>query len=170
MLKINSKPQNMDSRVLSTLQGAEVAILGDIILDQFVYGAVSRVSPEAPVPVLVKQRETFMLGGAANVAHNVAALGGRPVLFGVVGEDAEGALVAGPLCQEAGIQAETLVQPGYPTAVKTRFVCGPQQIMRLDIEEPLRMGADLCKALMSRLTPMLSRAGALVLPDYARGC
>jgi len=161
----------MDSRVLSTFQGARVAVLGDIILDRFVYGAVSRVSPEAPVPVLLKQREAFMLGGAANVARNVAALGGHPVLVGVVGEDAEGALVAGPLCQEACIQAETLVQPGYPTAVKTRFVCGQQQIMRLDIEEPLRAGAgaDLRAALLSRLTPVLSRAGALVLPDYGKG-
>ncbi len=159
----------MDSRILSTLRGARVAVLGDVMLDRFVYGSVSRISPEAPIPVLLKGREERMLGGAANVARNLAALGGAPVLIGVVGEDADGALVSGALCTEAGIKDATVTLPGYPTIVKTRFVCDNQQIMRLDAEDALSPDSGLRAALETQLNTILPDMGALVLSDYGKG-
>lgn len=159
----------MSASHISQWSGRTVVILGDVMLDRFVYGRVERVSPEAPIPVLHRQSERAMLGGAANVARNVVALGGRAVLVGAVGRDAEGDLVADRLAADDGIDGRFVRVEGHPTTVKTRFVSGIQQIMRLDVESRLEVDDVLEEAIVAATIPALDGAAALVLSDYAKG-
>lgn len=159
----------MDSRILSSLEGARVVVIGDVMLDRFVYGTADRISPEAPIPVMLKSRETTMLGGAANVARNIASLGGAPVLVGAVGRDATGAQIADEMCPRAGIVARLLPCDGHPTTVKTRFVSDQQQILRLDEEKRLAPDVALLGKLAATLDEVLGDAGAVVLSDYNKG-
>ncbi|HTM56844.1 MAG TPA: PfkB family carbohydrate kinase, partial [Candidatus Udaeobacter sp.] len=108
--------------VLERFSGRRVAILGDCMLDRYVWGRVDRISPEAPVPVVEIERESFTLGGACNVAANLRALGAEPVLFGVVGDDADAAALRTAL-DRAGISSKRVItDPTRPTTVKTRIV------------------------------------------------
>lgn len=159
----------MSASHISHWAGATIVILGDVMLDRFVYGRVERVSPEAPIPVLHHQSERAMLGGAANVARNVVALGGRAVLVGVVGCDAEGDLVADRLADDSGLDGRFVRVDGHPTTVKTRFVSGIQQIMRLDVERRLEVDTATEEAIVAATLPALDGAAALVLSDYAKG-
>lgn len=144
-----------------------VAVLGDVMLDRFVYGDVSRISPEAPIPVLLKSDEAEMLGGAGNVARNIATLGGTPILIAVVGDDAAGHQISDGMGR--GITSSVAVVPGHVTAVKTRFVSGQQQILRLDHERPTPMDADLTADICARLDKALETAQVLILSDYGKG-
>ena len=159
----------MQNTVISRLEGVRVAVLGDVMLDRFVYGTVERISPEAPIPVLRKEREITMLGGAGNVARNIASLGDSPCLIGLIGDDADGELVSGPLSHESTITAQLLKHPTCPTIVKTRFVSAQQQIMRLDAEQRFDVSEQLFSALDEALSSALAQARALVLSDYAKG-
>jgi D-beta-D-heptose 7-phosphate kinase/D-beta-D-heptose 1-phosphate adenosyltransferase len=167
--EIIAKGAGMDSRTSFQWTGKTVVVLGDVMLDRFVYGRVERVSPEAPIPVLHHQSERSMLGGAANVARNIVALGGRSVLVGVVGRDEEGDLVADRLAEDDGIDGRFVRAPDHPTTVKTRFVAGVQQVMRLDVERRLVVDAALEEAIVAATLPALDGAAALVLSDYAKG-
>jgi D-beta-D-heptose 7-phosphate kinase/D-beta-D-heptose 1-phosphate adenosyltransferase len=145
-------------------RGARVFILGDVMLDRYVYGYVERISPEAPIPVLHYQSEKAMLGGAANVARNVVALGGEALLVGALGDDADGDLVAGPLIAADRIEGRFVRTPGHPTTTKVRYVSGGQQIMRLDMEQRLQLSAPDIEAICGWLID-----AAVVLSDYAKG-
>ena len=122
--------------LLGDLPGKRVACVGDLMVDRFVYGSVSRVSPEAPIPVLARSRELKMLGAAGNVARNVAALGGSVALVGLIGADAE-AQEAQRLVgeEEPAIEGYLVTDPGRPTTLKTRFISSGQQLLRVDLEE-----------------------------------
>jgi len=150
-------------------QGRRVFVLGDVMLDRFVYGRVERVSPEAPIPVLRFQSEKSMLGGAANVARNIVALGGEVVLVGVLGRDAEGDLVADRLTPEDGIDGRWVRIADHPTTVKTRYVSGGQQIMRLDVERTLSLTEADVAAIVARFAEVAETVDAVVLSDYAKG-
>ena len=117
------------------LSGARVLCVGDVMVDRFVYGDVTRVSPEAPIPVLARSREIVMLGAAGNVARNVAALGGEVSLIGLVGGDAEGHEAMRLVGADTGVEGFLLTDPSRPTTLKTRFVSGGQQLLRVDLEE-----------------------------------
>src|SRR5512143_1356653 len=110
--------------LLGLSAGRRVACVGDLMVDRFVYGDVSRVSPEAPIPVLARSRELVMLGGAGNVARNVAALGGGVALAGLVGDDPEAHEAQRLVGQEAGVEGYLVTDAGRPTTLKTRFVSG----------------------------------------------
>src|SRR5262245_57289545 len=120
--------------LLAEVPGKRVTCVGDLMVDRFVYGAVTRVSPEAPIPVLKRQRELKMLGGAGNVARNVAAVGGSAALVGIVGGDGIGHDASG-LVGEADppIEGYLVTDPTRPTTLKTRFVSGNQQLLRVDL-------------------------------------
>src|SRR6516165_6948726 len=120
--------------LLGLVPGRRVACVGDLMVDRFVYGEVSRVSPEAPIPVLARSRELVMLGAAGNVARNVAALGGLVALTGLIGDDAEAAEAERLVGEEAGVEGRLVADPGRPTTLKTRFVSGGQQLLRVDME------------------------------------
>ena len=139
------------------------------MLDRYVYGYVERISPEAPIPVLHHQSERAMLGGAANVARNVVALGGEALLVGALGADADGDLVAGPLIAADRIEGRFVRAPGHPTTTKVRYVSGGQQIMRLDIERRLQLGAPDIEAICGWLIDAADSVSAVVLSDYAKG-
>lgn len=159
----------MSIETIHSWQGATVVVVGDVMLDRFIYGRVERVSPEAPIPVLHQQSEQAMLGGAANVARNIVSLGGRTILIGVLGVDADGDAIAGRLCAADGIEGRFVRVAGYPTTVKTRLVSGAQQIVRLDVERFLTMDQETEDAIVARFEEVVGAAAAVVLSDYAKG-
>ncbi|OOG63079.1 bifunctional heptose 7-phosphate kinase/heptose 1-phosphate adenyltransferase [Sinorhizobium sp. A49] len=150
-------------------QGKSILVLGDVMLDKFVYGDVERVSPEAPIPVLHFREEVQMLGGAANVARNVVALGGRAILVGVIGDDSAGTLISEDLTRKEDIVGCLVRAKDVPTTVKTRFVSGGQQIMRLDIETCLNMDRSLEDEVCSTFAALTDEVDAVILSDYAKG-
>jgi D-beta-D-heptose 7-phosphate kinase / D-beta-D-heptose 1-phosphate adenosyltransferase len=146
--------------------GKTVLVLGDVMLDRFIYGAVDRISPEAPVPVIAVEKETAMLGGAGNVARNVAALGAKAVLIGLVGQDDAGAALRGMIDVEHGMEAELLADPRRRTTEKVRYISGSHQMLRVDREDRGQGdGATLLLAFRARL----AAADVVVLSDYAKG-
>ncbi|MCX7866004.1 D-glycero-beta-D-manno-heptose-7-phosphate kinase [Limisphaera sp. VF-2] len=146
-----------------------VLVVGDVMLDRFIWGQVSRISPEAPVPVVEFERESFMPGGAANVARNWVALGGQAELFGVVGPDAEGDQLR-QLLRQQGIGCRGLLTcPDRFTSVKTRIVAQKQQVVRLDRESNGPLEARTARTLMQRLRQALARADAVIVADYGKG-
>ncbi|MGR4862972.1 D-glycero-beta-D-manno-heptose-7-phosphate kinase [Caulobacter sp. LARHSG274] len=146
--------------------GAAVLVLGDVMLDRFVYGAVDRISPEAPVAVIAVERETVMLGGAGNVARNVAALGGRAVLIGVIGDDEAGRTLVGLIDREPSLDSALIVDSARRTTEKTRYISGSHQMLRADRED--RGDADAA-ALLAAFKTHLREVDVVVLSDYAKG-
>lgn len=155
--------------LLETLQHGRLAIVGDLMLDQYVYGEVSRISPEAPVPVLQMQSERAVPGAAANVAANVAALGGRAFLVGALGSDGAGVDLCRLLAGQPRLQFEPVVARNHPTTIKTRYVCGQQQIVRVDRETGVPYEEAEQSALLAAARAALAEADVLVLSDYGKG-
>lgn len=154
--------------ILEAAASKRILVIGDVMLDKYVWGDASRLSPEAPVPVVRVQRETAVAGGAANVAFNLASLGAGADLFGRVGEDADGRRLRALLEGGRVSLLPGAVSPAVPTIVKTRVVCRRQQVCRLDQEaEP---GAyALSDADLAALAPAAAAADAILLSDYAKG-
>ncbi len=139
------------------------------MLDRFLWGSVSRISPEAPVPVVRLERESESLGGAGNVAMNVVSLGGRADLVGAHGQDGDGQRLQA-LCQAAGIAVDGLVSaPARPTTVKRRVVAHHQHVVRVDREEEGPLEGAAAAGLRARAVAMLPGASALVVSDYDKG-
>lgn len=166
---MNLTPSSLDLRIVEQWLGKTVFVIGDVMLDKFVYGQAERLSPEAPIPVLHFHREEPMLGGAANVARNVIALGGNAILAGVVGNDKEGDIILGALLPNDGIRSLVVRSTDTPTITKTRFICGSQQIMRLDVEKRLEMTEELEAAVLSGFLEVVDQIDVVVLSDYAKG-
>jgi len=161
-------PQRVSS-LLAACTRVRVLVIGDLMLDQFIWGRVARISPEAPVPIVEFERESFMPGGAANVARNLTALGGQAALFGVVGEDANGVQLR-KLLQEHRVDCSGLVSvPGHHTTTKMRIVAQRQQITRLDRETCGEIGPATVGRLMERLEAALADAQAVSIGDYGKG-
>ncbi len=153
---------------LTKLAQSRVLCLGDVMLDRFVYGAIERISPEAPIPVLLVEREKHMLGGAGNVVANIAALGAKAVLLAVVGNDAAGTDIAKHL-GELGVEAQLETSPDRFTTVKSRFVCGGQQMLRVDREKTVNIPADVEDRIVARAESIIPTVGAVILSDYKKG-
>ena len=133
------------------MRNATVLVVGDLMLDNFVYGDVGRISPEAPIPVLNIKSRRSMVGGAANVTANVAALEGRPIMVGVIGNDAIGNAVASLLgSSRAPVVSELVVDNDRPTTVKTRYIAGTQQVLRVDEETAAPIPDAIGEAVMRR--------------------
>lgn len=150
---------------LSDLAGKRVIVLGDVMLDSFVYGDCSRISPEAPIPVLLRSHDDVMLGGAGNVARNITALGGKAMLIAVAGNDAAGDILRAAIASQPGLEAD-LVSDGRPTTQKIRYVVGQQQMLRVDIEKCEPVDPQLVLKAFERHLP---DADAVVLSDYGKG-
>lgn len=155
--------------LLGLAPGRRVACIGDLMVDRFVYGEVSRVSPEAPVPVLARSRELMMLGASGNVARNVAALGGEVSLVGVVGGDAEGNVAQRLVGEEPGVEGYLVTDPDRPTTLKTRFVSGAQQLLRVDLETSKPISGEVEQRLVRTIRDAAKDAGAILLSDYGKG-
>jgi D-beta-D-heptose 7-phosphate kinase / D-beta-D-heptose 1-phosphate adenosyltransferase len=156
---------------LSGLGDATVLCVGDLMLDTYVYGEVERISPEAPAQVLAVRREDIIVGGAGNVARNVAALGARCIFAGVVGDDLAGQTLETAFGQEARIESHLVVDRTRPTTRKTRFVSEHHSthLLRADWEMIRPIGGDIEAAVIDAATSALSRAEAIVLSDYSKG-
>ena len=157
------------TELLARFRNTPVLVVGDLMLDEFVWGSVTRISPEAPVPVVAVRNRTYVAGGAANTAANIASLGGTPFVAGVVGEDSAGDRVA-DLLREAGVDVGPVVRDrDRPTTTKTRVVAHNQQMLRIDTEAPGALPTLLEDALLGRVRAVLPRVGACVLSDYGKG-
>jgi len=144
-------------------------VVGDIIMDEYIWGNVSRISPEAPVPVVDVEQETKMLGGAANVIRNMATLGARPVLCGVVGDDATGEEILSAL-SHMGLKTDGVVrEAGRPTSIKTRIVAHNQQVVRFDRESRASVRPQSIEKLLHYIGENLHNMDALVVSDYGKG-
>jgi D-beta-D-heptose 7-phosphate kinase/D-beta-D-heptose 1-phosphate adenosyltransferase len=156
------------AQVVRRFGEARVLVLGDVMLDRYVSGSASRLSPEAPIPVLRPTARRATLGGAANVALNVAALGGQVALVGVIGDDAEGEELA-RLLESSGIVPHLVTAAGRPTTAKTRFMVGNHQLLRLDEETAAAIDDPTADRVVQRFSDALRAANVVVLSDYAKG-
>jgi len=148
---------------------ATILCLGDIMLDRFAYCDTERISPEAPVPVLLLKRTQSMLGGVGNVARNIAALGGRAVLMGLLGRDQAGEEVRALIRETRGVVDAHAASANRPTICKTRFIAGHQQMLRVDEESLHDPDGDEEKALLAAIERHLPKSHAVILSDYAKG-
>ena len=156
-------------QILAAAQKTRVLVVGDVMLDQFIWGGVSRISPEAPVPVVDFQRESFMPGGAANVARNLVSLQTPAELFGAIGkDDAAGKLLA--LLGEQNIGCAGLVKSAARhTSIKTRIVAHQQQVVRVDRETRGHLDDKLTAALLAEIKKKIAKADAVIVGDYGKG-
>jgi D-glycero-beta-D-manno-heptose-7-phosphate kinase len=159
------------AELVARMEGRRVVVYGDVMLDEFVWGDVTRISPEAPVPVVDIRRESVHLGGAANVLANLRALGVRADVVGVVGDDRAGERVRAEL-REAGAAAageSLIVEEGRPTTIKTRIIAHNQLVVRADRERRAPVEGRVAERLAEVLSRLLEGADALVVSDYDKG-
>jgi len=154
--------------IIDSLAGCRVVVIGDVMLDEYLRGDVTRISPEAPVPVLEVRAHDWRLGGAANAAANLQALGGAATLIGVVGRDEAATILAGRLAHH-DIASKIVVDPDRPTSKKTRLVAQQQQIVRIDHERRHPVAGTVADELRRAIDAALVGAQACVLSDYAKG-
>lgn len=154
--------------LLGGFTGKRILVLGDVMLDEFIWGTVGRISPEAPVPVVEVRGETYILGGAGNVAANIQSLEGIPILVGILGKDGASDRVRS-LIRERGIEGAALLGDDRPTTVKTRIVAHNQQIVRADRESREALSAECNKALAAAFMEWLPSVSAVVISDYDKG-
>lgn len=156
-------------QLLNGIGRARVLIIGDIMLDEYLLGSVERISPEAPVPVVEVSSNRTLLGGAANVAANIRALGDESVLIGVVGAD-DAAEKLGALLEQRGISREYMVtDPARPTTIKTRLIAHSQQVVRFDREKRTPLPADIEKQILARVESLIDSTAAVIISDYGKG-
>lgn len=166
------KNQRRWAQIIRGFRGRAIGVLGDYMFDELLRGEATRISPEAPVPVVLMKdagaREGFP-GGAGNVAANLRALGGRPVPFGAIGADESGKRLRG-LLKARGIPSESLVaERGRVTPRKVRIVAHQHQLLRLDFERPTEISARTARLLARDLTRHVGRLSALIISDYQKG-
>ncbi len=156
--------------LVSRFANRHVLVVGDVMIDRFIVGTVTRISPEAPVPVVKFQSEHSRLGGAANVAHNIAALGAKVTLVGIVGADATAARLREQL-EVAGLSSEGLVEDASrPTVEKVRIIAGRnQQVARIDYEEDQDVTGDAESRLAEQVARLGGKADVLLVSDYLKG-
>lgn len=156
-------------RIVSAFDKAKVLVVGDLILDEFIWGNVSRISPEAPVPVVWVDRENFMPGGASNVANNIRALGGEVSLAGVVGDDAKGEVLQA-LLRKRGVQCDGIfADKQRPTTQKTRVIAHHQQVVRIDREVVKPVSDETLKSIARYVADRIEDIDALIIEDYGKG-
>jgi D-glycero-beta-D-manno-heptose-7-phosphate kinase len=168
MVLAGSEVQDM-IRAIQTFSHYKVLVIGDIMMDEFLWGEVSRISPEAPVPIVKVERESFLLGGAANVLNNLLGLKGQVLLAGVIGSDGMGRRLLRQL-QSLGTTTEGIVvEEGRPTAIKTRIIAHNQQVVRVDREKatPIKLGT--LKSILTIIRKNISQIHGIIISDYGKG-
>jgi D-beta-D-heptose 7-phosphate kinase/D-beta-D-heptose 1-phosphate adenosyltransferase len=165
-------PQEQKVRLIDAISrfpACRILVVGDVMLDSFIWGEVSRISPEAPVPVVEVRDESQLLGGAANVAHNVASLGGKATVAGVIGDDHAGRVLL-RLFEEISVSTAGLVSENdRPTTVKTRIIARQQQVVRFDRERQGPLKEDSLNRIVFHIKENLSNLDGIIVSDYAKG-
>jgi D-beta-D-heptose 7-phosphate kinase/D-beta-D-heptose 1-phosphate adenosyltransferase len=157
-------------RIAAGFSGARILVVGDVMLDRFIVGRVTRMSPEAPVPVVAFDHETCRIGGAGNVAHNIVALGGQATLVAVTGQD-EAAARLTQACREAGIAPSLPGDSDRPTTTKVRIVTERHhQIARIDYERDAEIAGEVEARVIAEIQKHAAQASAIVVSDYLKGC
>jgi D-beta-D-heptose 7-phosphate kinase/D-beta-D-heptose 1-phosphate adenosyltransferase len=156
-------------QLLQRFGALRIVAVGDLMVDRFVYGEVARVSPEAPIPVMARSREAVMLGGAGNVARNVAALGGEAALVGVIGKDAAAKEAKDLIAREVRIEGYLIADGERPTTLKTRFVSAGQQLLRVDEETVRPIEGEVERQVARTLRDAARGARAILVSDYGKG-
>jgi rfaE bifunctional protein kinase chain/domain len=162
-MKMTTPDRDRLVRLIRKFKTKKVFVLGDLMLDRYIWGAVSRISPEAPVPVVEVQKDSLCLGGAGNVAQNLDSLGATALLTGVVGNDAEGRWIRENAAGNSGI----FVDRSRPTTVKTRIIAHHQQVVRVDLEKKGALPARMEEKIMDHLR--LEEFDGLLISDYSKG-
>ena len=162
-------PRRRVRQLLQEVERARILVVGDVMLDHYLWGSVGRISPEAPVPVLEFQSESFMPGGAGNVARNVRSLRAEAELFGVVGNDAEAGHLGRLFTEQAIGCAGLVAAASRPTSIKTRIIAHSQQVVRIDREARDGLDGRCRRALTERLAAEIPAAAAVVVCDYGKG-
>jgi len=156
-------------RLVRDFADARILVVGDIMVDRFLWGRVSRISPEAPVPVVLVDKETFLFGGAANVVHNIRTLGGSVSLCGVVGDDDLGQRILKGL-EGVGVRTDGIfVEQGRQTTVKTRVIAHQQQVVRIDRETTDHLKRSTLQELLDFIHHHMKDFDSIVLSDYGKG-
>jgi rfaE bifunctional protein kinase chain/domain len=156
-------------RIVSRFKEISALVVGDIILDEYFWGKVDRISPEAPVPVVTVKKETQLLGGAANVVNNIRSLGGQVFLSGLVGGDERGRKILN-LLEERGVPTGgVFIDPRRPTTVKSRIVAHSQQVVRFDRENQTSLSQGYADSLISYVRDTVPHADTVVIADYGKG-
>ncbi|HEY6359694.1 MAG TPA: PfkB family carbohydrate kinase, partial [Vicinamibacterales bacterium] len=162
-------PPDRGRSVAAAFTGAQILVIGDAMLDRFIVGRVTRISPEAPVPIVAFDHETCRIGGAANVAHNVTALGGRATLVAVTGED-DAAATLTRACHDAGISPSLIGDAARQTTTKVRIVTERrQQVARIDYEADTEISGAIENRLVTAAQQQAAQASAIVISDYLKG-
>lgn len=155
--------------LLNNISGKKIAVIGDVMIDRYIWGAVNRISPEAPVPVVEVESESVRLGGAANVANNIASLGAKPFLIGVVGDDSSGNEFRSTLLQQGTPHDGIITDASRPTTVKTRVIAHHQHVVRIDHEEKTDIGVEVQHLIFSALEKNIAHLDAIIIEDYNKG-
>jgi D-beta-D-heptose 7-phosphate kinase/D-beta-D-heptose 1-phosphate adenosyltransferase len=157
------------SGILGQMRNLPVLVVGDVMLDRFVYGRVDRISPESPVPVLITEREEEMLGGAGNALANLAGLGLRGAMVSVAGNDENGQRIRAKI-KQAGFDVDgILTDPARPSIMKTRFLAGHQQLLRADAESKTPYAPRIVKMIKDKVAAQIKNARAVIISDYGKG-
>jgi len=155
--------------IVNNFQGKKIGVIGDLMLDQFIWGDAERISPEAPIPVVLATKETFMPGGAGNTANNIASLGGRAFMIGLVGQDQAAQQLLREL-KTKGINTTGIIKtPKRTTIQKIRVVARGQQVVRVDKEKDNPVDGQAKKKIISFIAFHIKNWDALVISDYAKG-
>ena len=155
--------------LLDNFRGKKIAIVGDLMIDRYYWGAVHRVSPEAPVPVVEVESESIRFGGAANVANNIQALGGTPFLVGLTGDDHPGELFAKMLKDQGFEGSGIVVDPARPTTIKTRVIAAGQHVVRIDNESKQDCPEGLRVRLIDAVRRNIDSIDGIIIEDYNKG-
>ena len=162
-MKLTARERNRLVRIVQEFKSKKALVLGDLMLDRYIWGAVSRISPEAPVPVVEVHKDSLCLGGAGNVAQNLHSLGATALLVGVVGSDPEGRWIRDNASTKRGI----FIDRSRPTTVKTRIIAHHQQVVRVDLEKKGTLPAALEKNILRYVR--LEKYDGLLISDYNKG-
>jgi D-beta-D-heptose 7-phosphate kinase/D-beta-D-heptose 1-phosphate adenosyltransferase len=168
LARFNCHPETLAAAV-SRFRKKKILVLGDVMLDRFVWGSVSRISPEAPVPVVEIQKETTCLGGAANVAANIRALDGEPFPLAIVGNDTEGEQLRSEFRGIGAAMGGIFVDKGRMTSVKTRIIAHQQQVCRTDREDRTPLTPELQQKIVDWFRAHVAAVDAVIVSDYAKG-
>jgi D-beta-D-heptose 7-phosphate kinase/D-beta-D-heptose 1-phosphate adenosyltransferase len=171
-LSSKQKPKTHNSKLTGHIHRfpqAGVLVVGDLILDHYIWGKVSRISPEAPVPVVHVESESLKLGGAANVYNNILALGGKADLCGVIGSDEGGRRLLQQLGTRRGGRGGVIIDADRPTTRKTRVIAHNQQMVRFDVERRTEVKAGLQRRIVRYVESRLREVSCVVVSDYAKG-
>ena len=166
MVRITEERLN---QLLDGMNNKRIAVVGDLMLDRYIWGSVSRISPEAPVPVIDMETEQARLGGAANVAKNIKSLGGEPLLVGIIGSDNSGKQLF-EIIRESGFGTDgVIVDSSRPTTVKTRVIAHGQHVVRIDRESKVDISPTIQDKIINALRVNISSIDGFIIEDYNKG-